>query len=231
MIEFFTFDELGSTQDKAFELIEGQDLAYVVVEALHQSNGRATKSRSWYSEPGKSLCWSLAWRPKKKNLSGLSLLVGLSLLRSIGREDLKVKWPNDVMLGDHKVGGVLIETRTQGSGFIACIGVGLNLHRFRASEFQSLNQSLQVRKLAEALISDISVFEEKGFSPFKADFESRMWRKAEKVWIRLSEPADDSEMKQVRLEGVSDQGYLCVEEGGQVFSLNQAEIVLGDRRD
>ncbi len=93
--------------------------------AAHQRAGRGRLGRSWSSRAGDSLTFSLAW-PVSAPLAGLSLAVGSCLADSLDPEgrSLQLKWPNDLWFQQRKLGGILIETATQG---VVVVGVGLNL--------------------------------------------------------------------------------------------------------
>ena len=103
-----------------------------VILALEQTAGRGRRGRAWVSAPGDSLTFSLLWRfPPARALSGLSLAVGVALVRALERlplAGLSLKWPNDLLLGEGKLAGVLIEVApTQAREPATVIGIGLNL--------------------------------------------------------------------------------------------------------
>ena len=103
-----------------------------VVVALEQTAGRGRRGRAWVSAPGDSLTFSLLWRfPPALSLSGLSLAVGVALVRALAPlplTGLALKWPNDVLLGERKLAGVLIEVAPSSlQAQAAVIGIGLNL--------------------------------------------------------------------------------------------------------
>ena len=106
----------------------------VLLVAEAQTAGRGRLGRSWASQPGVSLTFSLGLPLAPADWSGLSLVVGVSVAQSL-HPQLQLKWPNDVWLQDRKLGGILIETATTkattpgpaGPGRQVVIGVGLNL--------------------------------------------------------------------------------------------------------
>ena len=101
--------------------------------AEHQSAGRGRHGRSWHSPFGTNLYLSLAWTFAHwpPALTALSLATGVATAEALGElalPGLKLKWPNDLWIGEAKVGGILIEQRGESGG--ACrvvIGLGLNV--------------------------------------------------------------------------------------------------------
>jgi BirA family biotin operon repressor/biotin-[acetyl-CoA-carboxylase] ligase len=101
--------------------------------AEYQTAGRGRRGRNWVAPPGGSICLSLSWmfREVPRDLGALGLVVGVCALRALGRlgvGQVRLKWPNDLLVDDRKLGGILIELRAESSG-PACvvIGIGLNV--------------------------------------------------------------------------------------------------------
>jgi len=101
-----------------------------VLVAREQTAGRGRRGRSWLSAPGDSLTFSLLWRySAATSLAGLSLAVGVALARALEQlplAGLSLKWPNDLLLGEGKLAGVLIEVVPSDAQAVV-IGIGLNL--------------------------------------------------------------------------------------------------------
>ena len=101
--------------------------------AEHQFAGRGRRGRHWVSAFGESLYLSLAWRfdLPMSELSGLSLAAGVvvaEVLQRLGLERHSLKWPNDVMVDDRKLCGILVEAAGETGGPVnAVVGVGLNI--------------------------------------------------------------------------------------------------------
>jgi len=110
--------------------------SYTVVVAKHQTKGRGQLGTSWLSDKGKNLTFSILIKFNDfivQNQFYLSMAVSLGVLASIKKgisSPLKIKWPNDILSGNHKVAGILIENVLSGN-FIkqSVIGIGLNVHQ------------------------------------------------------------------------------------------------------
>lgn len=144
--------ECASTNAELMRRAEGGAPSGSVVVAERQTAGRGRMGRSWFSEPGASLTFSLLWRfPPGTLPHGLSLAVGVALaeaLEAAGVAGLALKWPNDLLLDNRKLAGVLVEL-VPGTPSAAVIGIGVNLR---------LPDSLpaEVRALAAAIDADVS---------------------------------------------------------------------------
>jgi BirA family transcriptional regulator, biotin operon repressor / biotin---[acetyl-CoA-carboxylase] ligase len=103
----------------------------LVLVAEEQTAGRGRMGRSWVSVPGASLTFSVLLRPvpvPAARRGWLPLLTGVavaSAVRSVAGIDAVLKWPNDVLVGDRKLAGILAEQSPQGSAVV--VGIGLNV--------------------------------------------------------------------------------------------------------
>jgi BirA family biotin operon repressor/biotin-[acetyl-CoA-carboxylase] ligase len=104
-----------------------------VLLAEHQTGGRGRRGRSWVAPPGGAVCLSVSWQYAElpADLSALSLIVGLCVvnaLHELGVEGVNLKWPNDLVTANGKLGGILIEMRAEAGGPVhVVIGIGLNV--------------------------------------------------------------------------------------------------------
>lgn len=128
-----TFDEIDSTNSYlAKQPPPDRGRGHVAI-AAHQTAGRGRHGNRWQSSPGKSLCLSMAYRFEATpgNLPALTLSQGVAIvsaLAALGAKGLKLKWPNDILLGDAKLGGILTETQVRAADDVTVVtGVGINL--------------------------------------------------------------------------------------------------------
>lgn len=232
-----------STNQRLLEADSAQDPQALFAEL--QTAGRGRRGREWRSPFGANLYLSLAWSfpTWPPQLSALSLAVGVACaraLRKAGLDQVMLKWPNDLRIGDDKLGGILIEQRGEAGG--ACrvvIGIGINVS-MSPEQAGTLGQpwtsvqaalatsgrepphrnALAAGLLAE-LITAITEFETAGFTPFLHD------------WATLDATAN----QQVRIEGggeplqgigrgVDAQGALIVEAQGRRHHVHAGEVSL-----
>lgn len=113
--------------------------------AEHQTAGRGRRGRRWVSAFGENLYLSMAWRfdLPMAELAGLSLAAGVAVaeaLLRLGVYGQTLKWPNDVLIDDRKVSGILVEVAGESEGpASAVIGVGVNV-RMPAADAANINQ-------------------------------------------------------------------------------------------
>jgi BirA family biotin operon repressor/biotin-[acetyl-CoA-carboxylase] ligase len=113
--------ETGSTNDRARELAARGAPHGTLVTAAAQSAGRGRQGRTWSAPPGHALLMSLVLRDAHPLLP-LAAAVGVA--EAVG-DDARIKWPNDVLLSDRKVAGILAEGRPQ-EGWVV-LGIGVNV--------------------------------------------------------------------------------------------------------
>ncbi len=128
------FDEVTrSTQLTALGMAEAGAPEWTLVAAGHQAEGRGRLGREWVDEPGRALLFSVVLRPELAASRGglITLLAGwaaVTACRQVAGTDAWCKWPNDVLVGGAKAGGILAESRVVGGRFEhVVLGVGLNL--------------------------------------------------------------------------------------------------------
>ena len=130
--------ETGSTNADLAELFRrGEAAGGTVLTADFQSAGRGRQGRTWSAPPGSSIALSVLITPERESgWTWLPLLAGLSVadgLRAVAEVDSVLKWPNDVLVDEAKICGILAERVTGPDGTGCVIGMGVNV-RLRAEE-------------------------------------------------------------------------------------------------
>ncbi|MBL8099352.1 MAG: biotin--[acetyl-CoA-carboxylase] ligase [Anaerolineales bacterium] len=129
------FDSIGSTNDEALAWAASGAKDFSLVIANEQTRGRGRLHRTWHTPKGSALAVSLILRPDEIIKPHLSRTVGMSALAitdsllSMGL-NAKIKWPNDVLLNEKKVAGILVESVWSGSDVDSLvIGMGINVYK------------------------------------------------------------------------------------------------------
>jgi BirA family biotin operon repressor/biotin-[acetyl-CoA-carboxylase] ligase len=218
-------DRVGSTNDEARRLAgEGAEDG-AVVWALEQSAGRGRRGRSWASPPGNLYC-SLILRPEVAlaRAAELSFVAALGLGGAIGglvppRVEMRYKWPNDVLLNERKVSGILLESslRPDKTLDFIVLGVGVNVAsqpaeaRFPATSLRAegAGEDVDATAVLEAFARHFLVWVDRwldeGFAPVRAAWQGRAWRLGE----RLEFGAQDSRLVG-RFDALGDDGALLL---------------------
>lgn len=97
-----------------------------------QTAGRGSRGRTWMASPEASLTFSVLWSfpGGLERVSGLSLVVGVAVVRALARcgaAGVMLKWPNDILYGHAKLGGILVELHADEDSAKVVVGIGLNL--------------------------------------------------------------------------------------------------------
>jgi BirA family biotin operon repressor/biotin-[acetyl-CoA-carboxylase] ligase len=127
------FTEIGSTNDHLLRTPETRANRMTVCLAEYQNAGRGRRGRGWTAPLGGGLCLSVGWRYAEMpgDISALSLAVGVVARRVIGAlagAEIALKWPNDLVYDDRKLGGILIEISAEAHGGCYIVaGLGLNV--------------------------------------------------------------------------------------------------------
>lgn len=208
--------------------------------AEYQQAGRGRRGRKWFSPFGANLYLSMYWRLEQGPAAavGLSLVIGMvmaEVLRELGAENVRVKWPNDLYLNDRKLAGILVElTGKTGDAAQIVIGAGINL-AMRNVEDSVVNQgwinlqdagiTLDRNTLAARLITELrsalALFEEEGLAPWlpRWDRLDNFINRPVKLIIGEREIVGIS-------RGIDVQGALLLEQDGVIKSWMGGEISL-----
>jgi BirA family biotin operon repressor/biotin-[acetyl-CoA-carboxylase] ligase len=126
-------DETASTNADVAERARGGEAAGLVIVAEHQTAGRGRLDRTWETPPRAALTFSLLLRPTvdPSHWPWLPLLTGLAVTagvrRATGLSGVGLKWPNDVLVDERKLAGILLERVETPDGPAAVVGIGINV--------------------------------------------------------------------------------------------------------
>jgi BirA family biotin operon repressor/biotin-[acetyl-CoA-carboxylase] ligase len=231
------FRETRSTNDLALREAQNGAPEGFSVLAEHQTGGRGRMGRTWESNPGQGLWLSMVFRPAwpVPSAQRLTLLVSVAAVRALEKTaglHCSIKWPNDIMVEDKKLGGALTETQGDMDRIqYAVAGIGLNVHQ-SSEEF-----SPDVRTRAT------SVRIETGSAPRRADLlvayfqeitalYAKPWPEVLDLWrdrcLTIGQRLEllrGNETLHGQMIGVDDNGALLLRAGnGTIHSLLSGEI-------
>ena len=144
-MKIIKLDAIDSTNSFLKNKLSNQEIDdFTTVYTQNQFNGRGRTNKQWISEPNKNIALSLFKRIKKTDLEHIFLLnviASISILELLEKylvKDVKVKWPNDVMVKNKKISGVLIENKIKKNNSInSVMGIGINVNQQNFPDFLS----------------------------------------------------------------------------------------------
>ena len=153
--KLYYYPEIGSTNDEAYRLgMEGAPEGTVII-AGSQTKGKGRMQRVWHSPAGSNIYTSIVLRPRLKSTAApqISLVAGVAvaeLLEQYCPGRVTLKWPNDVLLNERKVCGILAQMKTMAEEVdFVVVGIGLNVN-IQRNEFPEELRNLATSLRAEA---------------------------------------------------------------------------------
>ena len=237
---------VDSTNAEALRLLPAAQSLPFFVLAERQTSGRGRRGRTWASPFGENLYYSLVVRVEggMRQLEGMSLAVGLALLRVIhgfGVADAGLKWPNDVLVGERKLAGVLLEL--SGDPADVChvvIGIGLNVNMLSVDSGvigqpwtsmsgelgRQLNRNDLVVELNKQLSRYLGIQLRDGFSALQGEWQAaHLWQGRTVALTAGGEPVEGEVL------GVDQSGAIRLRVDGVERSFSGGELSLRLRND
>jgi BirA family biotin operon repressor/biotin-[acetyl-CoA-carboxylase] ligase len=248
--------ETGSTQADAIAAPTPQSGCAIFL-AERQTAGQGRRGRAWASPLAANIYLSLSRRfaCALSALSGLSLVVGVAVAEALnaalpiaadspadaaGREPgatrIGVKWPNDLVVDGKKLGGILVQLRSQADGgVLAVIGIGINVrmppsHADRIDQawcdlrqlgIGDLSRNRLVGALLDSLLPALGKFEQEGLSPFLP-----RWQSLDALAGKPVRVLDGPAIHEGTSLGIAESGALRVRQGGREQLFHSGEVSL-----
>jgi BirA family biotin operon repressor/biotin-[acetyl-CoA-carboxylase] ligase len=239
------FDEIASTNSFLMQQASPAAGRLRVAVTDNQTQGRGRHGRTWQSPPGAGLCLSLAhaFAEPPADLPALTLAIGLGVIEALEHEDIhgvQLKWPNDLIAGDGKLGGILTETHPQGAeGICVVTGVGLNIDIGPGLDVDQPVADLAgladkppsgevlAARLIDVLCSTFANYASSGFTPFLGRWSARDWLLGRAVTVDAPGPATSGIGA-----GIDADGALLLDTAAGVVRITSGSIVTapGSRR-
>jgi BirA family biotin operon repressor/biotin-[acetyl-CoA-carboxylase] ligase len=236
-------DSIDSTNAEALRAIDRGQAAPFIVVAERQTAGRGRRGRKWVSPFAENIYYSLVLRIEggMRQLEGLSLVVGLAVmhtLRDLGISAAGLKWPNDVLVGQKKIAGILLEL--VGDPADVChvvLGVGINVNMqltdevdqqwtsMRLESGKMFDRNQLVAELGLTLQRYLARHQASGFSAIQSEWEqNHLWQgRAVSLVAGVNQIAGE-------VLGIDSQGALRLKVDGveKVFSGGELSLRLRD---
>ncbi|MEO6723729.1 MAG: biotin--[acetyl-CoA-carboxylase] ligase [Blastocatellia bacterium] len=226
------FATLGSTNDHLKQMSDAPEFTCVVAD--EQTAGRGRRNRAWHSAPGEGLYLSLLLRPPKfaMKIPLLSLMSAVAVAETLlkhGAVGVDIKWPNDVLVNERKLSGILIEAVSNGAGSDSSrdtrviVGVGVNLNHPSPLAFpEEFRQTATSLRIETGMAIEVEAFRDQLLLRLAHWYEC--WKRGEEQlildgWQRLSSYSRgqqvvvtlDHEQVFGRTAGLNDDGALLVQ--------------------
>lgn len=217
--ELQVLETTTSTNDQVMAALRSAQASYVVCVANQQTRGRGRNGNVWQSPPGSNIYLSVGGNFETtllNNISGLSLACGVVVARLLNSVGLNVglKWPNDILLDDKKLAGILVETRIKAKQVSVVVGLGLNInmppsaaqnidqpwidlssaleknieHKNSAgAESSNIERNYWLSLLINGFVDCLQQYKKSGFSSFKDDWKKYEMLTGREVIIKTSE--------------------------------------------
>jgi BirA family biotin operon repressor/biotin-[acetyl-CoA-carboxylase] ligase len=230
-------EETPSTNNDTWNFFQKNAPEGTLVITNNQIDGRGRRNSKWLSTPNKSLTFSFLLFPKKnlENLSLLPLLTGISIIKgiqNITKIKLGLKWPNDIMADQKKIGGILIESNSNDEELGIVIGIGININESEYDipvEICNKASSLHVYSGKEF---DLSLI----LSSILNEFENLYlndWSQITTLWGQYCIHQDneivfhDNEKKiEGKFMGITNSGHAQIQLNGKLKTFSSGMIIL-----
>ena len=230
------YDTLGSTSAEALALARAGERGPLWISARAQTAGRGRRGNQWISPPGNLYATLLLSDPSRPaEAPQLSFIAALAVHDAVstcapqlGRL-LKLKWPNDILIGRAKVAGILIEGESA-PVFSVAIGIGVNCAghpdetAYPATDLAAagalVDPTTLLGRLAESMQIRIGQWERgRGFPAIRADWLKHAIGLGETLQVRLSEREISG-----RFQGIDELGRLLLEQAGSVTTVTAGDV-------
>ncbi len=224
-------DAIDSTNSYLKNLMLHSTLGdYTIVVADHQTSGRGQMGANWESEKGKNLTFSIlkyfSDLPVQQQFL-LNMCISLALVQTLEElqiPDLKIKWPNDILSGNYKICGVLIENVLSGSKIHASvIGIGLNVNQMKFNRLTHVSslKLISGKNFYSEEILNLFIFNLKNyFCKLSAAEEIGLKKAYLQTLFRKDKPSTfmivSGEMFNGIIRNISPEGKLVVEIEGEI---------------
>ena len=229
--------QTNSTNEDAWEYIQNGISHGSLFLTDTQTDGKGRRYNKWFSTPEKSLTFSFILHSKLEleKMGLLPLLTGISIVRGIESAtaiQTGLKWPNDIMLNEKKMGGILIESKQIQNGLGVVVGVGLNINE----NAQNIPYTLRNNAISLAMFSRQTHSREQILSAILNEFEILYNNQMDSIiplWTDYCIHQDrevsfhsEQGKQQGIFQGISSQGHAEIQINGETQTFPSGVVIL-----
>lgn len=236
-MNIITFESLTSTNDYLMDLSKKNANSWTVIHAINQTNGKGYAGNRWEVNPNQNLTFSLLIKSdlNYQDLIYLNQWVANCIYTSLSQlqSNVSIKWPNDIILNNKKVCGVLIESYRKSEIMHSIIGIGINVNQ---CDFNHLTKATSLKNeshfdydimtimsdLLQTFEKDYHYIENRNWNQISEFYNSKLFRKD-----RISQFRINNNLVEGIIRKTTNQGSLIVEIDGveKEFLHKQIELI------
>ncbi len=231
--KIYYFPEIGSTNDYALRNKDNLVFGDVII-ADKQTAGHGRFDRKWVSSSVDNVYLTIVLGDYPY-VHGISLFASIVLARVLGLFGIesKIKWPNDILVDNKKIAGILVQTVTQGDKSFSVLGIGLNVSLSNEEKLEIGTESACVgdyRKdlckkdivdtIIKSFFDNIVEWRSNGFLGIKNEYEIKSSLIAKQITVKCFQ-------KELvgKVIGFSNTGEILIEENNKIVAVNSGEVV------
>ena len=224
-IDFYLLDTVNSTNTfaKDKKLLKN----FLIVISEEQTAGRGRQGKQWYSPDSGNIYMTIKF--KDKNDAPLSLIIGLLISESMDYVSGKkinagLKWPNDLLINNKKICGILVESEIVNDEIEFIVGIGINYSLPKKEswwgEIGNLAEILPREKLINSILHAIISYAENGYPNWLTAWENRCMHIGDELKV-ISNNNQDEEFG--IFQGINEEGKMLLKTSSELKSISSGE--------